>query len=62
MAKRGATSPDRADAVLGAMTPIWRLGSVNLGAKGPRGSFTEQLREFNEEEGEPAVIPGAFFG
>jgi hypothetical protein len=62
MAKRGVTSPDRADAVLGAMTPVWRLGSVNLGAKGPRGSFTEQLREFNEEEGEPAVIPGAFFG
>jgi len=63
MRKRGASSPDRADAVFGAMMPIRRLESVNLGSRGAAGSFAEQLRDFCENE-QPMdySIPGAWFG
>jgi len=57
MRERGVTSPDRADAVLGAMSPVHRLNSQQ---PGQRGSFADQLREWNEAP-EP-VIAGAHFG
>ena len=63
MKKRSVPSPDRADAVFGVMTPVRRLESINLGAKGPSGSFTEQLRELNENDQiQDGQLPGAFFG
>ena len=63
MAKRGVHSPDRADAVFGAMTPVRRLGSVSLGSRGTTGSFTEQLREFcDNEAANEQQIPGGYFG
>jgi phage terminase large subunit len=63
MKKRSVPSPDRADAVFGAMTPLRRLDSISLGARGPAGSFTEQLRELNENEAvQESQILGAFFG
>ena len=60
MRKRGVSSPDRAEAVLGAMMPGRRVDSFNLGTRG-QGSFVEQLQEWNEQESVP-VIPGAHFG
>lgn len=63
MRKRNAGSPDRADAVFGAMTPVRRLESVSLGRHGPGGSFTEQLRDFCENESAmEGQLPGAWFG
>lgn len=63
MKKRNVPSPDRADAVFGCMTPVRRLESFSLGSKGARGSFTEQLREWNENEAaQDAQLPGAYFG
>jgi len=61
MKARGAPSPDRADAVFGCMTPLRRLDSFSLGSKGARGSFTEQLRDMNEND-QPQDIPGCHFG
>ena len=62
MAKRGVHSPDRADAVFGAMAPVRRLASVSLGARGPAGSFTEQLRELCDNEAAmEGQLPGAYF-
>lgn len=63
MKKRGTRSPDRADAVFGAMMPTRRLASINLGNKGPSGSFSEQLRELCEwDEHREYELPGAWFG
>jgi len=62
MKKRNVSSPDRADAVFGAMTPVRRVDSFNLGRKGAAGSFVEQVREMAEMEGDPHGIPGAYFG
>ncbi len=62
MKKRNVPSPDRADAVFGCMTPVRRLDSITLGSKGPRGSFSEQLREMNENEEQQGEVPGAHFG
>jgi hypothetical protein len=65
MKKRGIDSPDRADAVFGAMTPIRRLESVNIsnGNRGPWDGFESQWRNFgeNDQQFEPA-LPGAWFG
>jgi phage terminase large subunit len=65
MKKRGVDSPDRADAVFGAMTPIRRLESVNISNcnHGPWDGFEGQWRNFgeNEHQFEPP-IPGAWFG
>lgn len=63
MKKRNVPSPDRADAVFGAMTPVRRLDSINLGARGPAGSFAEQLREMNDNEAvQEGSLPGCHFG
>ena len=62
MKARGVTSPDKADAVFGCMTPLRRMESFNLGNRGPAGSFTEQLREFNETEAAESPLPGCHFG
>ena len=62
---RGGTSPDRADAVLGAMAPLRQINSVNLGGEGPghAPSFAEQVRAWNEEtEAGSHDLPGAYFG
>jgi len=59
MKARGVTSPDRADAVFGCMTPLRRLDSISLGQRGERGSFAEQYREMNENENNDQ-IPGAY--
>jgi hypothetical protein len=62
MRKRGVRSPDRADAVFGAMTPVRRLGSVSLGSPGA-GSFTQQLRDWGDTESVmEGYPPGAWFG
>ena len=61
MRARGVTSPDRADAVLGAMAPVRRLDSFSLGSRGGKGSFVEQVQEWNEQEIAPE-IPGGHFG
>jgi hypothetical protein len=62
MKKRNVSSPDRADAVFGCMTPVRRLVSFNLGNKGSAGSFAEQLREMADAEDQQPGIPGAYFG
>jgi phage terminase large subunit len=63
MKKRGVNSPDRADAVFGAMMPLRRVTSISLGNRGPAGSFTEQLRDFCENEAAmEGQLPGAYFG
>ena len=63
MKARGVGSPDRADAVLGAMTPVRRLDSFALGNRGLHGSFSEQVREWTESQEQQAdTIPGAHFG
>ncbi|MGH7979637.1 MAG: hypothetical protein ACREE6_09695, partial [Limisphaerales bacterium] len=62
MRKRGVESPDRADAVFGAMTTARQVGSFSLGQRGRAGSFTEQLRELNENEEAVGQLPGAYFG
>jgi hypothetical protein len=63
MKQRGVRSPDRADAVFGAMTPVRRLESFSLGSQGSKGSFTGQLRDFNEtDEVQEGQLPGAYFG
>jgi hypothetical protein len=63
MKKRGISSPDRADAVFGAMTPVRRIASISLGSRGAAGSFTEQLRDLCENEAAvEGQLPGAWFG
>jgi hypothetical protein len=66
MKKRGVDSPDRADAVFGAMTPVRRFKSVNIAGnnqeRGPWDGFEGQWRVFGEENGgQDYVIPGADF-
>lgn len=61
MKARGVTSPDRADAVLGAMRPNPKLNSFNPGQRS--GSFTEQLRQWNEDQlTTNETLPGMHFG
>jgi phage terminase large subunit len=73
MKKRGVGSPDRADAVLGAMAPVRMIKSVNIGNidgdrdrdRGPWDGFEGQWRVFGEEDGgNPmnGVPPGAWWG
>lgn len=63
MRQRNVGSPDRADAVFGAMTPLRRLESVNLGSRGAAGSFVEQLRELSENDDvHDGQLAGAWFG
>lgn len=66
MRKRGVHSPDRADAVFGAMTPVCRVQSYNLVtgqyASDPWGGLGREYRVFGEEPQQPYVIPGTYFG
>ncbi len=67
MKKRGAHSPDRADAVFGAMMPIPRLNSFNIVKPvpnpGPWDGLENQWRYLGEQEQQlPDHIPGAWFG
>jgi hypothetical protein len=65
MKKRGVSSPDRADAVFGAMTPVRRLQSVNISGvdRGPWDGFEGQWRVFGEnDQPPPNVIPGSWAG
>jgi hypothetical protein len=66
MKKRGVHSPDRADAVFGAMTPIRRVQSYNLVsgqyAGGPWAAFEREWQNFGEEPQRPYELPGAYFG
>ena len=54
MKRRGVDSPDRADAVFGAMMPVRRVQSVNIGGlereRGPWDGHEGQWRVFGEEE------------
>ena len=64
MKKRGVSSPDRADAVFGAMTPVRRVQSVNIGGlsneRGPWDGFEGQWREFGDSgQQQGYVLPGA---
>ena len=68
MKKRGVDSPDRADAVFGAMTPVRRTQSYNLtdgtyAGGGPWDGHEGQWRVFGENDNnfEPP-LPGAWFG
>ncbi|HEV2331245.1 MAG TPA: hypothetical protein VGY56_20885 [Verrucomicrobiae bacterium] len=66
MRKRGVGSPDRADAVLGAMAPVRQIHSVNISGadrdRGPWDGFEGQWRVFGEENrNQEFVIPGADF-
>ncbi|HEV2330966.1 MAG TPA: hypothetical protein VGY56_19465 [Verrucomicrobiae bacterium] len=66
MKKRGVHSPDRADAVFGAMTPVRRLQSYNLidhkYAGGPWDGFEGQWKLFGENEPPQSdYLPGAYF-
>ncbi|HUA66219.1 MAG TPA: hypothetical protein VME24_10245 [Alphaproteobacteria bacterium] len=65
MRKRGVHSPDRADAVFGAMTPIRRIQSYNMidgtRAGGPWDGFEGQWRVFGEEKRDDDYFPpGAY--
>jgi phage terminase large subunit len=67
MKRRGVESPDRADAVFGAMTPVRRIQSVNIisgnNNRGPWDGFEGQWRYFGEDEQTlPYVIPGSWPG
>ncbi len=63
MRKRGVESPDRADAVFGAMTSVRRLESVSLGSHGPAGSFAQQLRDWcDSQDVAEGMMPGSYFG
>ena len=61
MKARGVSSPDRADAVFGCMTPIRRLNSIQLGSRGAQDSFVEQIRQMVDAQTTPE-IPGGHFG
>jgi hypothetical protein len=67
MKRRGVRSPDRADAVFGAMTPVRQWKSVNIGnmdgdqTRGPWDGFESQWREFGAGEPQGYVLPGADF-
>jgi hypothetical protein len=66
MKKRGVYSPDRADAVFGAMTPVRRSQSFNLISRefagGPWDGHEGQWRVFGEEQSSGYVLPGADAG
>ena len=69
MAKRNVGSPDRADAVFGAMMPVRQIQSVNIGNGngngGPWDGHEGQWREFGESDADKQMdggIPGAWFG
>jgi len=63
MKGRGVGSPDRADAVFGAMTRVRRTASFNLIDRSTAGSFTEQLRDWcDNEAATEGQLPGAWFG
>jgi hypothetical protein len=66
MKRRGISSPDRADAVFGAMTPVRRLQSYNIAYgnqdRGPWDGFEGQWRYFGDEESRGFVLPGADAG
>ena len=68
MKKRNVGSPDRADAVFGAMTPIRQIQSYNLTdgtrASGPWDGLENQWRVFGESAADRQMdngIPGAWF-
>ena len=68
MKKRGVGSPDRADAVFGAMTAVRQFKSVNISypelrERGPWDGFEGQWRYFGEENAsQEYVLPGADAG
>ena len=70
MKKRNVGSPDRADAVFGAMTPVRRIQSYNLtdgtygGGGGPWDGHEGQWRVFGESNDQPmnGGLPGAWAG
>ena len=70
MKKRGVGSPDRADAVFGAMTPVRQWQSVNITNgnqnPGPWDGYERQWRVFGEEQDAAAMMkdvpPGSWFG
>jgi len=65
MKKRGVSSPDRADAVFGAMTPVRQIQSVNISnnGRGPWDGCEGRWRTFGEDDQpQEYVLPGAHFG
>ncbi|HEX3624772.1 MAG TPA: hypothetical protein VH280_05025 [Verrucomicrobiae bacterium] len=67
MKKRGVHSPDRADAVFGAMTPTRRVQSYNLidhtYAGDPWASLEKEWKVFgDEDQGMEGIIPGTWAG
>jgi hypothetical protein len=63
MRKRGVNSPDRADAVFGAMTPVRCIASFNLIDRTTAGASSSTEREFGDND--PAIegyMPGTWFG
>jgi phage terminase large subunit len=63
MKRRGAVSPDRADAVFGAMTPVRRIQSFNLIDHSTAGNFGESLRDWGQNDsGMEGHLPGTWFG
>ncbi len=68
MRKRGVPSPDRADAVFGAMMPVRKLESVNISnlgnSRGPWDGFEGEWRLFGSRRQEENCdyLPGAWAG
>jgi hypothetical protein len=69
MKARGVGSPDRADAVFGAMTPVRMIQSVNIANingerdRGPWDGYEGQWRDFRDyQQDQGNGIPGAWFG
>jgi hypothetical protein len=63
MKKRGVSSPDRADAVFGAMTPVRQLRSYNLGTHQYAGNASEdQWQNFGDDAPTKSSISGAWWG
>jgi len=65
MKRRGVHSPDRADAVFGAMTPVRRFQSYNLidgaFAGDPWNNSEKQWHNPGDEPTPPDYLPGAYF-
>ena len=68
MKRRGVGSPDRADAVFGAMMPVRQWKSVNIvegyreRERGPWDGFEGQWKVFGDEPPQDYVLPGADAG
>ena len=63
MKKRGVDSPDRADAVFGAMTPVRRIQSFNLIHRDFAGSCNEQWQDWRGNDSVmEGVLPGTWCG